>query len=291
MTVDSLDRAGLYQVLDQYLAALRARDPAGVRWAPDVLNVENNVVLQVGDGLWGTLTALEAYDLRFADPDTGEVGFFGAVTETHATSPLALRLKVHDGTVAQVEIIVVRAADSGLRFPDPVFEDKPVMNEFLPASARCPRERMTALANGYFDTLQRNDGTLHTRFRDGCNRIENGVQTTNNPHLALLPSARLGCAEQFRLGVYRYDDRLRARRFPLIDVERGLVMAAGFIDHCGRLGRYRLTDGREVESPIRRPHSFCLLELFKIREEMIEQIEAVFITVPYHMPSPFPGGL
>jgi len=30
-----------------------------------------------------------------------------------------------------------------------------------------------------------------------------------------------------------------------------------------------------------------LLELFKIREQQIEQIEAVFITVPYHMPSPF----
>ncbi len=285
-----MTRTELYWVLDQYLSALQGRDPERLDWAPGVLNVENNVVLEIGDGLWGTISALQDYDLRFADPHSGEVGFFGAVTETHATSPLGLRLKVEQGAIAAVEVIVVRAADSGLKFPDPVFEHKPVMHELLPETARCSRERMIGIANGYFDTLQLNDGTLHTQFWDGCNRIENGVQTTNNPQLSWLPSARLGCAEQFRLGVYRYDDRLRARRFPLVDEERGLVLAGGFIDHCGRLASYRLTDGRTVDSPIRRPHSFYLLELFKIRQERIEQIEAVFITVPYHMPSPFPGG-
>jgi hypothetical protein len=283
----ALDRAGLYRLLDQYLAALQAHDPARINWAPGALHVENNVVLEPGDGLWGTITALETYDLRFADPERGEVGFFGAVTETRETSPVGLRLKAEQGVIAQAEVVVVRAADSGLRFPEPRFAHKPVMNEILPEASRASRARMTALANGYFDTLQRNDGTLHTQFWDSCNRIENGVQTTNNPQLALIPSAKFGCVDQFRLGVYRYDDRLRARRFPLIDVERGLVMAAGFIDHCGRLGSYQLTDGRTVESPVRRPHSFYLLELFKIRDERIEQIEAVFITVPYHMPSPF----
>jgi hypothetical protein len=143
---------------------------------------------------------------------------------------------------------------------------------------------MIGLADGYFSTLERNDGTLRTRFHPGCNRVENGVQTTNNPGLEFLPSARLGCEAQFRLGIYRYDDRLRARRYPLVDVERGLVLAGAFIDHCGRVGRYRLTDGTEVESPVRRPHSFSLLELFKLRAGAIEQIEANFITVPYHMP-------
>jgi hypothetical protein len=281
------DRAGLYRILDQYLAALQSRDPARVPWAPDALHVENNVILEPGDGLWGTISALEAYDLRFADPQTGEVGFFGAVTETRDTSPLGLRLKVARGAIVQAEVVVVRAADSGLKFPDPVFAHKPVLNEILPHAARCSRERMIDIADGYFDTLQRNDGTLHTRFWDTCNRVENGVQTTNNPAMTLIPSARFGCAEQFKLGVYRYDDRLRARRFPLVDEERGLVMAGGFIDHCGRLGTYQLTDGRTVESPVRRPHSFYLLELFKIREQQLEQIEAVFITVPYHMPSPF----
>jgi hypothetical protein len=113
------------------------------------------------------------------------------------------------------------------------------------------------------------------------------VQTTNNPDFTYIPSAALGCEEQFRLGIYRYDDELRGRRFPLVDEERGLVFAFGFIDHSGRLGEYQWTDGSHRVSPIRRPHSFYLGELFKIDHGMIEQIEANFISVPYRMPSPW----
>lgn len=280
-------REALYAVLDRYLAALRARDPAQAPWAAQVRNTENNVALEVGDGLWGTITGTGAYDLRFADPQTGQVGFFGSVRETHDESCFALRLGVQDGCIHEVETIVVRAADSGLKFPAPRFEHKPVLNELLGPAERTPRARMISLADGYFDTLQLNDGTLFTHFHPHCNRVENGVQTTNNPEFDFVPVARLGCEEQFRLGHYRFDDRVRARRYPLVDEERGLVLAAGFIDHTGRLGRYRLTDGTEVESPIRRPHTFYLLELFKIKAGRIEQIEANFITVPYHMPSPW----
>ena len=114
------------------------------------------------------------------------------------------------------------------------------------------------------------------------------MQTTNNAGFPL-PIARLGCEEQFRLGWYRYDDRLRARRFPLVDEERGIVLAYGFIDHRGVVGEYTLTDGTPASSPVRRPHSYYLAEAFKIRDGAIEQIEADFITVPYHMPSPWDG--
>ena len=147
---------------------------------------------------------------------------------------------------------------------------------------------MLTLANGYFSTLEQNNGQLFTAFHPDCNRVENGVQTTNNPDF-FVEVAHFGCEEQFRLGNYRYDDRLRGRRFPLVDEERGLVMAHGFIDHCGKLGEYTLTDGTKVVSPIRRPHSFYLAELFKLRDGAIQQIEANFITVPYHMPAPWDG--
>ncbi len=64
------------------------------------------------------------------------------------------------------------------------------------------------------------------------------------------------------------------------------MLAHGFIDHCGIVGDYELTDGTKVSSPIRRPHSYYLAEAFKIRAGAIEQVEADFITVPYHMPTP-----
>jgi hypothetical protein len=146
---------------------------------------------------------------------------------------------------------------------------------------------MIALANGYFDTLQLNDGTIRTRFTDDCERIENGLQTTHNDSFPNYPIAAYGCREQFELGQYRYDDRLRDRRFPLVDEEKGLVLAGGFIDHCGKLVDFTWTDGTPVRSFFHFPHSYCLLEAFKIVGGAIAAVEAVFIDVPYHMPSPW----
>ena len=279
-------REDLYAALDCYCEALLARDPARLTWAPGALATENNVALKPGDGLWNTITALGPYDLRFADSWTSQVALFTTVTETRDTSGACIRIGLRGNAIAEVETIVVRQADEALVFPDPRFEAKPVMESAVPDAERSSRDEMIALADGYFSPLEQNDGTIRTKFHPGCNRIENGVQTTNNPDF-FVPVAHLSCEEQFRQGNYRYDDRLRGRRFPLVDEERGIVLAHGFIDHCGEIGDYELTDGTKVTSPIRRPHTFYLSEAFKIRQGAIEQIEANFITVPYHMPSPW----
>ena len=285
------DRACLDGVLDAYLGALKARDPARAPFARNAVTSENNVVLEAGDGLWGTITALGGYELRFADPQSGQVGFHGIVHETDTVSPFAVRLKVRRGRIVEAETIVARPQEAGVPFVTTTLTPLPVLNEIVPPAERSTRARMIELADGYFSTLQLNDGTLYTQFDERYNRRENGYQTTNRTDESFGPTMKLGCAEQFRLGLYRYDDRLRARRFEVIDEERGLIMAAGFIDHAGRLTRYRLSDGREVESTIfRRPHTYCLLETFKIRNGRIEQVEAVFTTVPYHMPSPWVRG-
>ena len=279
-------RNELYAALDRYLDALRNNTPHTAGVADAAFITENNVVLTLGDGLWNTLTQLGPYDLRFADTATGEVAVFTTAEETDATSPASIRLQVTHGAVTAVETVVARNKDEGFPFLGQSFDDKPVMNAIVPAGERSSREALLTIANGYFETIERNDGTINTRFHPGCNRVENGVQTTNNAAFPL-PIAKLGCEDQFRLGFYRYDDRLRARRFPLVDEERGIVLAYGFIDHSGKLGDYTLTDGTPVSSPVRRPHSYYLAEAFKIREGAIEQIEAAFHTVPYHMPSPW----
>ncbi|WP_408590690.1 hypothetical protein [Novosphingobium sp.] len=282
-----MDRSALYAVLDGYLAALAQRDAAAVRWADGALTSENNVMLAIGDGLWGTIEGIGSYALRFADPATNQVGYFGTVHEPIEESAFTLRLKLDDsGAVVEAEACVVRQSDSGIKFENPAYWTKPILE--ANATAPVDRAEMIRLSNGYFDTLQLNDGTIHTRFHPDCQRVENGVQTTNNPDFGkIVPVSALGCEEQFRMGNYRYDDEVRARRFPLVDEERGLVLAFGFIDHSGRLDTYQLTDGRTVKSPVRRPHSFYISELFKIDHGMICQIEANFITVPYRMPCPW----
>jgi hypothetical protein len=287
------DRACLYGLVDQYLEAVRLHDARRLPWASNARYTENNVAMPPGDGVWGTATGLGKYRLKFADAAHGQVAVFGAIDEADATSAYALRLKVVDRRISEAEMLVVRVKDFGALgagpnpFANPKFEDKPILLQNLKAGEGRPRDKLVSIADGYFSTLQLNDGKLFTEFDPACNRIENGLQTTNNPAQPLGPTSALGCAEQFRLGVYRYDDRLRARRFPLVDEERGIVLASGFIDHSGRLGEYKLTDGTPAVSVIRHPHSFYYLELFKIVDGKIRQVEAVFITVPYNMPSPW----
>jgi len=287
------DRACLYGFADRYLDALAHNDAARLPWAKEARYSENNVALAVGDGMWATTTRVDDYRLKFADVRAGEVGVFSVVEESNNRSGFALRLKVVDNRITEAEAVIVRIAefsalDGGVNpFASARFFSKPILESYLMPEQKRPRERLISVANGYFDTLQLNDGTLFTQFDPQCERYENGILTTNNPAKTLGPVTALGCEAQFKLGAYRFDDRVRGRRFPLVDEERGLVLAMGFIDHTGKLGPFKLTDGSTEQSPLRRPHSFCLMELFKIVDGRIRQVEAVFITVPYGMPSPW----
>lgn len=281
----SCDRQCLYGFLDQYLKALAAHQPAGLPLAASYKYSENNVFLKVGDGLWNTITALGPDGIQFADVPDGEVGYLGVVQESNAKSPYVMRMKIAGGKISQIETIVARPT---ALFSQPTldhFKDIPNFRDILPPSERSPRAKMMQLVEGYFDTLQRNNGTIHTVFDANCNREENAQRSTNNPSNHIFPVTSLGCEGQFKTGYFYYDDRARSRGFPLVDLERGLILARVFLDHSGNVKQYKLTDGRELKSPFLTPSSLDILELFKIRNGKILQIEATMAEVPYNMPS------
>jgi hypothetical protein len=285
-----MTREQLYAHAEAYLDALEAHAPSRLPWVEGAVFTENNVGLEIGDGLWNTISARRrTYDLKAADPATGQVSWFGIVEEHGHPAIMALRLCVSSGKITEAETIVCRKVDLS-PFPgiDSYREPRPLM--LADVERRASREEMVRIANGYFDTIQLNDGTLFTEFTEDCERIENGVRTTNNINaFPDYPIAGLGCAEQFRKGHFIFDDRLRDRRFPLVDEAKGLVLAGGFIDHTGRLVDVTWTDGTKARSVFHYPHSFVLLELFKIVDGQIAAVEAVFVTVPYNMPSAWPA--
>lgn len=293
-TATDCDRTCLYGFVDQYLHALADKNPSSLPWAKTVRFTENNVSLQVGDGLWGTISGLGPEDMRAADPAHGQVAYFGVVNENGSPGYFAMRMKIADHKIAEVETLVDRQGNGPGPFGDPAkMTELPIMREYVPVQGRTPRAKMIALADGYDNTLQLNDGHLFTVFDPACSRRENGVWTASDPHpdlksdTLLAVAGRLSCEQGFKLGNYHWDDRLRARRFPLVDEQKGIVLAAGFIDHSARLRKYTTTDGVVHDSPIKSPHSFCLLEAFKIVDGKIRHAEAIFITVPYNMPSPW----
>lgn len=282
----------LLDTTTNYIDALAARDPSRARLAPDVLFSENDVLMPVGnDGLWGTISAVRDGEMMVADEETGNAAWFGIVEEHGNPAYLAMRIKVEGRLITEIETVVNRLPDMPKPFgnPDEVTHD-PAFGEILPPAQRRSRARLIAVADGYFNTVELNDGDVFTQFSDDCGRLENGISTTSAPkdgNSGNSASIAQGCENQFKLGIYHINKRIRDRRYPIVDVERGVVVASGFFDHANMFDSYTLTDGREMKTVLKWPNSITLLEAFRIKNGEISRIEAVFTYVPYFMPSPF----
>jgi hypothetical protein len=286
------DRACLIGHVEAHMKALAARDPSRLALADTVRFTENNVFIPVGDGLWDTVTGVDAAGLTAADPLTGNAAWFGSVKENGAPAIYAVRVHVSNGQIDEIESVVHRKTSLPAPFGDVEnMVHDPEFNEVLPPEQRRSRERMLSIADAYFDTVQVNDGQVFAPFSEDCGRLENGISTTAPPpgggggNAAAIAS---GCRAQFELGIYRINKRVR-RDFFIIDEERGVAVGRGFFDHANEWDRYLLTNGREMRTALKWPNSITLLEAFRIKNAEIQRIEAVFTYVPYFMNNPFWG--
>ena len=177
--IPECDRACLIGHLQAHMKALAARDPSQLKLASGVRFTENNVFIPVGDGLWDTVTAVDATGLEAADPTTGNAAWFGSVRENGQPAIYAVRIHVQDGAIDEIESVVHRRTSLPAPFGDvaKMVHDSE-FNAILPPEQRRPRERLLAIADGYFSTVELNDGQVLTEFTDDCARLENGISTT-----------------------------------------------------------------------------------------------------------------
>lgn len=281
-------RACLNGFVDKFLAALLAHDPSKLPHSANMRYSENNVILQLGDGLWATADGLGTYKIYIDDPERGAVGFYGVIDEDHTPDILGARLKVVDHEVTEIEVLVARKTSANSAFPNPdALKENPIFYEDVPPNERLSRQKLISLANGYFSTIQLNTEKIFTSFAPDCQRVENGVVTAGNPDGKGV--AKMGCEAQLQTGLLHFVTRVRDRRFLVVDQQKGLVLTSAFFDHAGTDDTFKLVDGTtyHVHIPFDRPYSFVMFELFKIQHAQIRQIEAVIVTVPYHMPTPW----
>jgi hypothetical protein len=295
----SLDRAGLVGLLDSYLDALPAHRANRMQLAGKVHYTENGQELQLDDGLWGTATKMGRYRIDIPDTIGQQVGYLGVVYQQDKPCCIATRLRAEDGYITEIETVVHHpelmggGGLNGAAALEEMGTPHPVFNERLPASDRPSRRALIETANMYFSGLERNDGTYPTPFTDDCNRLENGMQTTNvkppegEGSAAYEGSGRnvmaMSPTEQFKTGFFSIVTAIRNRRFPVVDEENGNVLAFGFFDHNGQIETQRLTDGTEIKAGLRNPFTWQIAELFKVTNGKLRQIEAVLTGVPYGM--------
>jgi len=294
------DRACMEGLVDDYLDALIANNPDAVPLADDVRFTENGQRLQVRDGLWQTMEGRGNYRIFVPDMAAQQVAFLGNIYEEHrdptqmTPALLALRLRLEDGAISEIEHFVVRSTTAAERLA--VMTPRFAFRSAVPESQRNTRREMLEIANMYFVGMQKNDGLMDYPFADDCERIENGMRSTNaptppgetrpDPSDASVYSSQWSCLEQFQSGLIFFVNRIRDRRFVAVDEERGLVFSFVFFDHSGGEFRHGVTPaGREVTAGPVQPWTWGIAELFKVYDGNIHEIEAILERVPYGMNS------
>jgi hypothetical protein len=289
------DRACLEGLATQYLNALVAHDPKQLPVAADVRYTEQDQPMDVGDGFWGTATEIGHFRLCFSDPVVEQIGCMVTMHEGDHLLIMGMRLRVELGRITEIETTYYRqggGGPSGIAALDASTPD-PIWFTTVPPAERVPRSEMISTANMYFAGLENNSGKGVYPFADDCNRVENGMQTTNNPTLS--PNApfnafAMSCMAQFKSGYYAIVTRIDHRRFPIVDEERGVVWANVIFDQNGTVQTIHLTNGQTVSMKgFNRPSSLEVTEAFKITGGLIHRIEMVGSGLQYHLDSPWGG--
>jgi hypothetical protein len=283
-TKPDCDRSCLQGFVDNYLKALVTHDPALASLAPNAKVTENGQDLGVQHGLWKTASADSTFRLYFADPESGQVGFIGEMKESDIPVQIALRLKIADKKITEAETIVSRT--TGFAKPENFVKPVPVLVQDVPLKGRLARAELIRIADSYFTGLDTDHSGKNVPFDPECQRREDGNTSANSPDPKASPMQKMGCKAQFDTGFSVIVTKVRDRRYPIVDVQRGLVYAEVFFDHTGTVPSFKI-DGKDVAvgPDYRRPKTFQIGELFKISNGKIRQIEAVLLDVPYGMKS------
>jgi hypothetical protein len=289
------DRACMIALTDQYLAALVKHDPAGLQLSRGVRFTENTAEIRIGDGLWvGASEAPTTFKIYAVDPASNQAGFYGVMKENGRPLIIALRLKVIDGEITEVEHILAR----NMR-PDRMQNLITPRVAFLadvPPAERTPREEMINAANRYFEAIEHGDGEI-APFAEDCERHENGAQTTHNAASVLWPVpmgspeddramaiiGTLSCAAQLNTQVMSFITRLWPRRLGLVDEQKGLVYSFPVFQHRGAVHEIKIkgVPGVDVLHMNGGTSNMQMGEIFKIRGGKIHEIETVGTSLPY----------
>jgi hypothetical protein len=271
------DRTCLEGFVNQYLEALVAHDPKKLPLADDVKFSEDDTLLKPGEGLWKTATGLGTYKLYFADPQMGQVGFFGTIRENGRPASLVLRLKVANRRIEEIETLVLRGAGPANNMERAGTPD-PVLTETVPESERMPRAKLIATANLYFEAIEQGNGGV-APFHPECNRFENGTLT----------SGPQGCSAQLDTHIFDYIQKIYPRRFVVVDEERQLVFGFFMFNHPGDITWIKNPDGarHEMGAAATRPFAVDVAELFRIKDKQIRKVEALMVSFPYGQKNPF----
>jgi hypothetical protein len=262
------DRDCLRAFITQYLDAMLRHDPKALTTAPSARFTEDTKTLPLGEGLWKGASKLRAYRQDFLDAREGVAASHVVVEENGTPVMLALRLKIENKKITEIETMVTRSKAEGALFDiEKLTTPRPAMNVVPDASQRMSRAELIRIAEIYAAGLKvgGNFDVVNAPFAPDADRIENGTITAG-------PGARAGSENIRTQKVMAHPDI--SYRLAAVDEEMGIVL---FRLDFGNTNNY---------GP---GNALTLFEAFKIYGGQIHTVEAFMDIMPENTPSGWPN--
>jgi hypothetical protein len=254
--------------ITQYLDAMISHNPKAIPTAPTARFTEDTKTLPLGEGLWKGASKVRSYRQDFLDVREGVAATLVVIEENGTPVMLALRLKIENKKITEIETMVTRSKAEGALFDiEKLTTPHAAMNVSPDASQRMSRAELIRIAEIYPVGLKAggNFDAINVPFSPDAYRIENGTITAG-------PGARAGSENIGAQQVMAHPNI--SYRLAAVDEEMGVVL-------------FRLDFGST--SSYGSGNALTLFEAFKIYGGQIHAVEAFMDIMPENTPSGWPN--
>lgn len=223
-------------ITNRYLDAMCKKKPESLPLAPNVRATYDGEERPVGQNeMWEYAIRIPSRQ-TFTDVDTNNVCFFGTATNTaYSSRPESmpaekfywsrwyfffLRLKfTEDLKICEIEEVVINQTQGsynpleGAAFSQLIYEI-PVQEKY-----RLTREEMIKIVDDYWSAIPKEFPGDQVLCHPDSSRIENGTPSTDSVKFPYSLSA------EFDVGKFNWKLPREERRFPIVDVELGIVVS------------------------------------------------------------------
>jgi hypothetical protein len=259
------DRECLRGFITQYLDALIAHNPSALPLSSNVRFTEDSVEMRLGgDGLWKDASRIRPYRQDVEDIRQGVAASQVVVEEAGSPVLLALRLKVANKKITEIETMVTRNQKEGALFKPDALQAADRALAFVPDQSQLgAREEAIRIAKLYPAGLKIGSFvTVDAPFAPDAYRVENGVITAGSG------CSRPGCENIKTQKIMEHP--FITTRVEAVDEELGIVLL-------------RMNFGQT--SSYGAGNALIVWEAFKVYGGQIHAVEAFMKIMPANMGS------
>jgi hypothetical protein len=261
------ERECLRGFITQYLAAMVAHNPKALPLAPAARFTEDTKTMQLGEGLWKGASKVGAYRQDFLDVRDGQAASHVIVEENGMPVMLALRLKIANKQLTEIETMVTRNRTEGAIFAiQNLTTPHAGMNVVPTAAQRMSREELIRIAEFYPLGLKVGGSfeAVKAPFAPDAYRIENGQNMAG-------PGSR-GNANISTQRIIAHPDV--TYRIAAVDEEMGIVLMRLDFGNTNSYGP---------------GNALTTFEAFKVYGGQLHAVEAFIDIMPENTPSGWPN--